>query len=330
MADFYFRPQIHTDVREGWYDFVRFLTDDHPTETGPAWTVVDADDTSDRSQPSGPNNNLTELGGTNLFNPDNAGIPPLGSWIVLESLDSNNSNHMQVWIHFQSSTVTEIRLMPFEDFSAGGGSTGGSNPTFPTINFGTSAGSSLSWSFVSTTARYLGNATEGNFIFLGTNFNDEEYVYVGELDGAADASTGASPPDDRCYVMNRTTADVHFDVFNSTPYIRVSPLDDSTVITSSGPIAPQGAEGDWLCNQNQDWPRVSIGGDDLVFGVGVQFTNSGHEHFAGWFRNLRMAPGDLGLMGTLQSRQWLHYGDSRSASPQASIAIKWDGTTKFP
>ena len=333
MANFYYTPQLLTGMAAAGFDLVRFLCDNHASLTGPGWTVIDADDGTNRDQPAGPNFDLTELGGSNLWNPAN-GSPPTGSWIVIESLDSNNTNHCQVWIHLQSSTEVQFRVIPFEDFAAGGGTTGGSDPTFPATSFGNSSASNQSFSFQSGVARFLGVATEGNMVWLGTVLSDEEWIYFGEVDGAADASTGASPPDDRAYTILRTTADVHIgQSINDEPFCRLSPLDDTTVIgdgnTESGFVQFY-SQAEAPLTGSATWPRMATLSEDHLLPIGAAFFDTGHQHFMGYLRNVRGCNGQLGSMGTFDGHEWLYYNDRRSSASYTCVVFKWDGATRFP
>jgi hypothetical protein len=323
----------HANAHEGWYDFIRFLTNEHPLGPGlpgPGWAVIEAYDGTNLTVPTESPGSLINLPG-NDWNWTVNGTPGTNSWIVLETRDSNNTNHCQVWIRFTSTTVIEIRMIPFQDFVTGGAVT--SSPTFPTTSFGRNAtvGSHVQWTGTTATARFMGYASEGNFIFFGTDLNTDAWVYVGELDDPADASVGANPPDDRCYVINNQPYNVNPDsVSTDERWTRLSPLDGTTIIgygdQDSATVSP-GIATTQLHPSGID--RSMLNGVDTTFQTGVSFKDTGHVHFAGWHRGLRCGHWALGRMGTLSGRQWLFFSDVVSTGNGAWV-MKWDSTTPYP
>jgi hypothetical protein len=334
MTDFFYRDVanarvfIHSNISDGWYDFIRFLTNEHPqnpTLTGPGWSVIEAYDGTNLTIPAGPAT-LAQLAG-NDWNPSVGGTPGLNSWIVLETLNSNNTNHCQVWIKFATSTQVQLRAIPFQDFATGGAAV--ATPVFPSTSFAWNLTHTrhVQWDMGNNAARYFGYATEGNFIIGGTDLSVDAIMYFGELDEPADASVGASPADDRCYVIYNPPHLANVDIgSNETRWTRLSPLDNSTTLWECATMVP-GIFGSQLVNLSVD--RSSVFGLDANYRAGVAYRNAGHVHFAGWLRGLRAGHNSLGRMGTIASKQWLHFSDLIGGSGGTWV-MKWDSATRFP
>jgi len=349
VTDFFYRDTVNARTfgfstnRAAWYDFVRFLTNEHSIPgIGPGWSLVEADDAGTiRSVAS----TLGGLPTSNRWNPANipGQIPPVGSWCVLETLNSNNTNHCQVFIQFNSDTRTDIRLIPLQNYvPAPGASTSGAVPTMPATNFGATQGTSLQWTLTGS-CRYVGHATEGHFTIMGTDQQNWRYTYAGEVDDPQDTAKGASPADERAYVLMRLP-DQPFAQYLSTnePWIRLSPVNSTTVIGAgtnesnfAQPVINNGSGSNLtqlVSNAGlNNHPRATIKGLDVAVPLGVAFEASGHRHLAGWCRGLRFVHSFLGRGGTSGNRNWLFFnGSAISATPQGGVAMAWDGTTRYP
>ena len=89
-----FYPAVpHGTLLEALPQMVRWLVNDHPTYTGPGWTIVEASSNSRREVPSNPSNIDSLAQATDWA----AGSIAINDWIVLESANANNSNHFQIY-----------------------------------------------------------------------------------------------------------------------------------------------------------------------------------------------------------------------------------------
>lgn len=324
MANFFYPKQRHATGADGWYDLIRWICDNHATLTGPGYTVIEADDGTNINTPSGPNNDLTELGASNRWNPDNANFPPpTGSWIVLESLDSNNTNHFQVIFQLVGNDL-QYRVIPLEDFTTGGGTTAPSLPTLPSTAFGEDGATSETISGFAFTALYNCTATEGNLVILSDHANDAWLGYIGETDNP-------DPADDRSYVSYRQTNTLGPNEFNGAePWARLSPVDDTTVIgigNEESQLIEWMDHGEINYNDPDEHGAIAIADSVLILPAGVMFATAGHRTFSGWLRNLRVANSAVGMRSSTNDREWIIRSTVSSAP---AWAMRWDGSTTYP
>lgn len=325
MANYFYPKQRHATGAEGFYDLIRWICDNHATLTGPGYTVVEADDGTNIDTPSGAPFSLTELGASNAWNPDNANFPPPdGSWIVLESLDSNNTNHFQVIFQLSGDNLV-YRIFALEDFTTGGGTTAPSLPTMPSTNFGDAAGTNETLTGYAFSALYHCTATEGNLIILTDHSTDSNLAYIGEVDNP-------DPADDRAYVSYRATSTLGpNESANIEDWVRLSPVDDTTVIGAAQNEGSQLVE--WMDHGETNYQDpdehggVALGDSILILPIGVAFPTTGHRHFAGWLRNLRTSNASNGLRAATSDLQWIMRGNDTF---RPCFAIRWDGSTTYP
>lgn len=302
------------------FDTVRFMADEHDDVTGPGYTIVEADDGTNRN--TGPN--LSDLGASNAWNPANATALSVGAWVVTESLDLANTNHFQLLFHLFSSTEWHIFLIPLEDFTTGGSSTAGSLPILPDTAYGSDAsGTACSLASITGVARNTVVATEGNIIILTQSTTEATFYYGGEVDATESTSTTL---DDRPYVQYYQQGPAEIIPNNSTDFwIRLSPEDKSTI------FGYLNGSGKWVIFTNGNGGGNGNGngknGDDLFEKVGVEFQGSGvgsDSHFAGWLLNTRISPtSGLSVLRQDDSLGWIY---SRVDGNETGVAIRWDGT----
>ena len=311
----YYPNVTKTSVMAFLSDLVRFLVNDLAGYTGPGWTIVEGYDSSQSggSKRQTPNDSSDFDSFPSGFS-WRTGSLNTSDWVVLESATGSYGTTLQVYFELDSSSRIKFRVIPLADFSTGGAET--SPPSFPATAFG--AGSSeVSMDLFSTSARYSVVADEAMFSILGDNGSDPKWIYVGELDGAR---SEGSPADDRPFVIYDYT-DYVYQVTNAY-WNRLSPLDDSTILTSGREAILYASE----------YPHNS-GNDDNFLGqysvwpLGLWFSDSGHKHFAGWLRNIGYTSVSAPSSGTLASKSWMVRGEYVGYS---RLCWKWDGTTDYP
>jgi len=309
----YFARQTFSSLGIALPQIVRFLINDHATITGPGWTIVEAQSASNREVPS----DVSDLDSLVSATDWPAETISTGDWIVLESANANNTNHFQLYIEYDTATSIRFMLMPLEDFTTGGGAA--SPPTFPATAFAEGA-----LTFLMTMATgavvYSVIADEGMMALLVDDFGilTCDWTYIGELDPSFPTT------DDRCYVVWDDESAVNFNAGNQT-INRLSPLDDSTLLigTSTDLYA-------WGPNNRIHEVAVGLGrisGQQTLFPVGVWFNNAGHQHFAGFMRNIFSIHSNVGNRGTLNNRELMFRNNSSLASP--GIVFAWDGLTDY-
>ena len=304
-----------SNTREGMYAVCLFLTNELDGETGPAWTVVECDDTSTRAVPAG---GTFANAGNNWVS--GSGPPAAGSWCVLETRDANNEFHMQLYVQLETDANADFKVIPFEDFATGGASTGGSDPTFPATSFG--AGSSVvNFNAFSTSGWFNCVADEGMMSLLAVNDMDTSprWIYAGECD-AFHSGTG----DDRCYVIWDTPTTITVGN-NAGPFNRLSPADNSTILTQGYFSHPAVGLTDFLSYERD---RGNLFGSDVIWPVAIFFQDGGHVHDVGWLRNVftsNFQMGNEGTMGTSGNPDFYFFNNNTFGT----IVFPWDGTTRI-
>lgn len=319
--------QQYSSIDSGVYELVQWLTDEHATEDGPGWSVVEAYDGTNRDVPSG-GSKLADLPGTNGWQ-SGPTITSDGAWIVLESLDGNNSNHFQMYIERGSSTQLNFKLIPLEDFATGGGAT--SPPTFPSTSVG--AGTSLvSFDVTAGLNTWYGVADEGMMaVVVDTGAaGGTDWIYVGELNQAR--TTGGTWQDDRAYVIMDDPQDfIDHAGAGTVNWNRLSPKDDSTILTSG-----------YYCGLSRADQTPSIfdattagiepdntSGSEPLGPVGVLFSDSTHYHFAGFLRNVFEGGDWMANRATVGGKNFAVIS-SFPGIAETRLVIGWDGTRDVP
>lgn len=313
----YLAKQSYANLGVAIPNFARFLINDLGGQTGPGWTIVEAQSGANREVPSTPTDMDSLVSATDWPN----GTISVNDWIVLESADANNTNHFQLYLEYQSTTVMNVIMFPLEDFSTGGGAA--SPPTFPATAVG-SGGSVIPFDGYTTSANYSCVADEGMVMFLaddGTNTID--WMYIGEVDGAR---ANGSPPDDRAYVIYDTPDVVYLPNTTTNRWNRLSPSDDSTILTLGGQTlitAPV-----FGVIHDSTTVRDNLLGPDSILPVGCFFEDTSHQHFAGFLRNCYSGARLAGTSATLDNRNFLLRNNSVGAEP--ALVMSWDGVTDYP
>lgn len=319
----YFASQSIASLATALPQMARFLINDHASITGPGWTIVEAQAGGSRQIPS----SVSDMDSFTAIFGWRTGTLTAGDWIVLESANANNTNHFQLYMELESTTTLNFLMIPFENFATGAAAV--SPPLFPTSSFGGASGTFVVVDGFSSLATYSIVADEGMAAFLNDNNTTScDWIYVGELDSLM---VSGSIGDMRCYTICAEPDLVgHNDASTGADirWRRLSPIDHKTIL-STGYSALYFAFG-----ANVRVHETTAGNDNLlgvysVLPAGVWFDDGGHEHFAGFLRNVYSAdeglPEGSGTLGPGGSRAFLHR--SNQAEPQ--ICFKWDGSTVY-
>lgn len=276
---------------------VECLCGEHSSITSTTdWQVIDSWDGTTRTAPV--SGDLADC--ANAWVPG-GGVPGSGSWIVLQSQPGNVSAVFQVRFKVNSSTP-EFYLMPFADWTVGGGT--GSSPTIPSR-----VSPAKTFSVTTGTASRSMVWDEACFAAMTLNSSDatQFQVYCGELNSLLPESS-----DDRPFVAVSES-----DGWNAmTSWWRISPVNDTTSLTA-------GATLDSTANDASAWPLGVA-----LTPVGVYFNASSHQHFAGTARHIAIGPTYTGSTKatcglSLGVRDWALW---RPSGLNASM-IRHDGTT---
>lgn len=325
--------QSETGTLAGAYQNCLWLTGEHASvggSTGSEWTVVECDDGSRRDTPS-PTAKFTDINSANDWSTGNANTPGVGSWVILESANKNNTNHLQIYIRLTSATQTQFRIIPLEDWASSpdfgsSTSTGGAEPDFGTvINYGNTSGTNTSITGFAGVAAYSNICDEGMFVwFYDDGTNNVTWLYAGEVNPF---HPNASTTDDRAYVIFNGLGETSWeDSVTGIDWRRLSPVDKTTVLLLGSPgfIRTDGVS---TSHAEVATKRGNVLGADFILPVPIYFDDVGHQHFAGWLRNCFMVHAQLGAEGTLGlvNPDFYYRGDATTTEPP--ICVTWDGST---
>jgi hypothetical protein len=276
-------------------DVVECLCGEHASvDSTTDWQVVDSWDGTTRSAPV--SGDLADC--VNAWAPGGS-APANGSWLVLQCQPGRGTNVCQVRFSI-SGTTPQIQLIPYADWTPGGGS--GGAPTIPSritsaqtmaITTGTEA-RAMVWD-------------ESMFAFMSLNVTDatQRQQYVGELDSRATEANDSNP-----FVHFSGTAS-----WDSSNWVRYSPVDDTTQLTGGIVMI------DATSPTNTTYP---IG--FFLSAVEVYFATASHQHFAGIARHIAIGPRStansrrtFGL--NLGDRDWVAFRPSGNG-----YAMRHDGT----
>jgi len=311
--------QIHSGLDVALPDIVRFLINDHPTITGPGWTIVEAQAGANREVPPDPTDLDSLVSATAWAN----GTVAVNDWIVLESANANNTNHFQLYIEYQATNDINFMLIPFENFSTGGGAA--SPPTFPSTAF--AIGSSVNtFTKESTAIAYSVIADEGMMALLVDAFGNItcDWTYMGEI---TPSYPDGSPSDDRCYIVHDNESLVSLaDAGSEITFNRLSPLDDTTILISGFDVNLFSfGTNSRLIEDASDLGRIS--GQHIIYPIGVWFDDASHKHFAGYLRNVYSIHAYAGSQGTLNNKAYMFRNNSFLAG--GGLVFEWDGATSY-
>jgi hypothetical protein len=318
---------FHVTMASAVYALVQFLTDEHPTDEGPGWEVVEAYDGADLDTPSG-GTKLADLPSDNAW--QTGPLTSTGSWIVLRSLGGSVATKFQLYIEYGATSQMQYLLIPFDDFATG---VGGSPPTFPSTAFGTALGTLVTYQpFGNGVVGHMyAVADEGMVAFVTDSIQPVSlrWFYAGEVD----QFPGQSSSDARPFILmdNPTTGfddDSSLEVWN-----RISPFDDTTLITNGHVCFYKiDEEGQSIhSKQNSVAGSLSTLGVNLVSPVPILWDTTSHTHIAGMLRNVFCADGTLGMRQTINNKKMMTLRDWSAAVYQnVSIAFNWDGVRNIP
>jgi len=316
MTTRYYPIQAHLTAVAAVWDMVKWLINDGHALTGPNWTVIETYAGS-LAIPS----DAHDLDTLPVGNRWRTGALSAGDWIILRSATGVAGTKMQVYIEYNSTTNMKLAMLPLDNWTTGGG---GGSPPSAELNAckaigggGTFPGSLVDLIMFNAAANYTIVADEAMMAILCDDGTANcGWIYVGEV---TPARLTGSPADNRPYVIIDSTIQVG--IIAGGYWNRLSPIDDTTVLTTGYPAELYTATG-YILNSGID---VNLLGLWLVLPVGVYIDNSGHQHFVGFLQNVASCNGDKGTSGTINSLAWMYRNDGGAA--QHGVCFKWDGVT---
>lgn len=328
--------RIHGSMLQALPQIARFLNNANVTYSGPRWQIVQAYSNGVIETPNDPGNIDSFISAVGWAN----GSVAVGDWIVLESQDSLNTNHFQVYLSPAASGSANIMMLPQCGFNTSGPAI--TPPAFPTASFGLSSGTVYSIAGLATSASYSVVADEGMaaFVFSRLDGLPRGWTYFGEVDSSRPSG---SPPDDRPYVVWTNTSGVYWDDATANTvrtFNRYSPLQVSGsntwltgTVNGGSPVYFEAAGGTRIIHNTTNIDTLL--GTNSILPVGVNFGGGIHRHFMGFLRNVysmhasvTSSAGTSSYNGTTAGRHF-RYNNSLSGA-DAALTIAWDGSTAFP
>ncbi len=228
--------------------------------------------------------------------------------------------------------VLEQCLIPYANFTSTSTNVGVSSLTLPSDSFGEGLATLRSTTIAFNINEIMAVADEGMLAIFWDPYVQASlwFRYYGDVDNP-------HPIDKRPFVMREggTAGDqafeAHWTQVNFTFFwYRISPVDDTTLL-NDGHEQTAYVEAtflDFVMIRGTTWGLDSRLGTRQFFPVGVIFMDPGHEHQAGWLKNVYEGHGLLGIRGSSGARDYIWRWDENPGTTGLSpIVLKWDGIT---
>ena len=224
-------------------------------------------------------------------------------------------------------------MIPLADWAASSSNVGASSLTLPVTSFGQGLATLHSTTIPNTTFQIMAVADEGMCAMFWDPNNDGNlwFQYLGDVDNP-------NPSDDKPFVMRQSTLtsgdeefSAHWSQGSFTFYWqRISPVDDTTLINGHEQTAHVfGTFAAHIHSRSGLWGLDTRLGTRQFFPVGLIFVTSGHEHQAGWLKNVFEGHNQLSLRGSSGARDFIWRWDGPIGTDNFSpIVMSWDGLTE--
>lgn len=223
-------------------------------------------------------------------------------------------------------------LIPLADWTTFSSNDPATSLTLPTASVGDGLATFQSTTIPDTTFDILAVADEGMLaLFWNPNRTDNLWFqYWGDVDNP-------NPSDSRPFIVRLSgSAGDESKIVNwqqvsfSFYWRRISPVDNTTLVTGHESTSFVGGTfSAHIHARGALWGLDSRLGTRQFFPVGVIMATSGHEHWAGWLKNIYEGHNYLGLRGSSGARDfiWLREG-AIAADNNSTIVMAWDGITE--
>jgi hypothetical protein len=310
---------------------MKFLCGEH-TQEGPdtAWTIVEADDGTIRSVPSG-GGGLSNLSSSNLWHPSHDGTNlPVNSWCVIESADSESpgGEHFQMLLHVVNSTTLQGYLFPLADHTTSPGASASGLPSLPTHY---DAG--VAWTFSSDSPyTVFVSADEGKAVFGYTDrYQTLRWWYIGEVTFFGDTVGGRDLT--RRYVIRNVQHP--YPSVSSAENTEWSVWDDEQQQFFTSYVYEvreyHHAGGD--LSQRDSTRGTNAFGAVWFSQYGITYFGNDGQSVFGYLRDVYVCNGGShGMVGQTYDKKIIwHFGSSAFLLYTLPVAaFGWDGETSFP
>lgn len=322
MANTFYRWVQHDTTALAIANLARYLINDHATETGPGWTIVDTY-SSAASTPHEVPGTATDMDSLAADNGWRTGTLAIGDYIILESLSA--SNKFQVGIEYQSTTIVRFIVAPLGGFSTVADNadmtTAGNwaSAKLTTFDYNVLAGKG-NWGMVADADKFI------LFCKTQTTSVGWRWTFIGKLDPTGLYSTDAYPVvqfsgETLAYVGDGTG-------ICSANWKRLSLADDSTEATGS--VAVPNIAGTNLI-ADVDASKNALTDEWTLYRCYLVGTTASHAGAWGFLPDVyAMSKGLVTFpqsgFGTIENKTYAYLCNSAN---QGAIVFAWDGVTEL-
>lgn len=314
MANTYYRYLATSNTADAINELVRFMVNDHATETGPGWTIIDTYSGSAATPHEVPSD-ATDLDSLAADNTWRTGSLGTSDYIVLQS--SSASNKFQIGIEYQSTSLMRFIVAPQAGFNTSADNTdlttagNWDNPKLATNDF----------SITNSAANMAITANDDRFILMMNNSGTKRWTYVGKLINtyAADEYSAVYYNNEGIIRTNQSQG------ISGNFWKKTSMVNDTTELTCAG-TSLDGSLGE-IMGHATDYVTDPDGGASKMFPISLLSNTSGHQgHFGDLdgVYSLQRSFSTASLLYTLNTKAYIYAGDSASYS---AVAWEWDGVT---
>ena len=322
MAYTFYRWIEHDTVALAVANIARFLINDHSTETGPAWTIIDTYSSAATTKHEVPSD-ATDMDSLAADNGWRTGTLAVSDYIILQSASA--SNKFQVGIEYQSTSIVRFIVAPL-----GGFSTVADNVDMTTAgNWASAKLSTFDYNVLASKGKWGLVADVDRFIlFCKTQTTSVawRWTFIGKLDSTGLYSTDAYPVvqyigENLPYVGDGTG-------LCSANWKRLSLTDDSTEATGS--VAVIATAGTNMVTE-LDAGKNALNDEWTLYRCYLVGTTSGHAGAWGFLPDIYGISKGLVTFpqsgfGTLESKTYAYLC---GATNQGGIVFPWDGATSL-
>ena len=319
MAYTYFRFLPYETPALAIPQLARFLINDHSTETGPGWTIIDSYSSAAATKHEVPGT-ATDMDSLAADNGWRTGTLAVSDYIILESLSA--SNKFQVGLEYQSTSTLRFIVAPL-----GGFSTVADNVDMTTAgNWASAKLSTFDYNVLVGNGNWGMVADADRFILFSkteTTAHSWAWTFIGKLDSTGLYSTDEYPVvqyigETAAYIGNGTG-------LSAANWKRLSLVDDSTEATGAALTVTSSAQ----VIADIDIAREYLSKDWVLYRCYLTGTTSGHAGAWGFLPDIyAMSAGLVKFpqsgFGTLESKTYAYLCGSAN---QGAIVFPWDGTT---
>ena len=314
MANTYYRYLATSNTADMINELVRFMVNDHATETGPNWTIVDSYSSAAATKHEIPSDaaDLDSLAADNSWR---TGSLVASDYIVL--LSASASNKFQVSFEYQSTTVLRMIIAPLAGFNTSFDNADSINAG----NWDNPKQATFDFSTTNAAGNMAVTANADRFILFTNNSGTKRWTYIGKLINTyADDEYSAVHYNNEGIIRSNQVQGT-----GGNYWKKISMVDDSTELTCGG-CALDSSLGDVMSNAT-DYVTDPDGGKSKMFPISIISNVTGHQGHLGELDgvySLHRSFGVSDVLHTLNTKAYIYATDSTNYAP---VAWEWNGVT---